>query len=179
MIILAIDTSADDTSVAILRDRCVIASVTSSQITSHAGWGGIMPIVAKLAHEKKIEPVLKRALNLFQKARHPDLNRCYIQTDIDAIAVTQGPGLSIALEVGILKAKELAITMNKPLIAVNHMEGHLYSPFVQNSVGLPQRDIPSRFLSVLISGGHTQIIQVDGNGTVSYTHLTLPTNREV
>lgn len=162
MIILAIDTSADDTSVAIVKDRRVLSSVTSSQITTHAGWGGIMPIVAKLGHEKKIGIVLEKALFKLRASS-------YKHTDIDAIAVTQGPGLSIALEVGILKAKELAITWKKPLIAVNHMEGHLYSPFVQNSAGHPDRAIPARFLSLLISGGHTQIIQVEGNG--KYTIL--------
>jgi N6-L-threonylcarbamoyladenine synthase len=84
--------------------------------------------------------------------------------NIGAVAVTYGPGLSIALEVGIKKAKELAMAWNVPLIAVNHMEGHLYSPFVQNSKGNPRRELQYPFLSLLISGGHTQIVLATENG---------------
>jgi N6-L-threonylcarbamoyladenine synthase len=83
---------------------------------------------------------------------------------INAVAVTYGPGLSIALEVGINKAKELATAWNVPLIAVNHMEGHLYSPFVQNSKGNPHRELQYPFLALLISGGHTQIVLAKENG---------------
>ncbi|MEI7652921.1 MAG: tRNA (adenosine(37)-N6)-threonylcarbamoyltransferase complex transferase subunit TsaD [bacterium] len=188
MLILSIDTSADETSVAIVEDRRVLVSVVSSQITSHKIWGGINPGVARLAHEKRITPVVKRALKKLHgirkiaassklratssektaasgelqatdSDRSPGALEYYSIKDIDAVAVTQGPGLSIALDVGIAKAKELAREWGKPLIAVNHMAGHLYSPFVQNSVGHPDGVIPDRFLSLLISGGHTQIVQ--------------------
>lgn len=152
MLILAIDTSADETSVAIVEDRRVLVSVVSSQITSHKIWGGINPGVARLAHEKRITPVVNRALaKLAATGRRTSA--------IDAVAVTQGPGLSIALDVGIAKAKVHAREWVKPLITVNHMAGHLYSPFVQNSMGHPDCVIPDRFLSLLISGGHTMIVQ--------------------
>ncbi len=152
MLTLAIDTSADETSVAIVEDRRVLVSVVSSQITSHKIWGGINPGVARLAHEKRITPVVNRAL-----AKLAATGRS--TSAIDAVAVTQGPGLSIALDVGITKAKALAREWGKPLITINHMAGHLYSPFVQNSMGHPDCVIPDRFLSLLISGGHTMIVK--------------------
>lgn len=188
MLTLAIDTSADETSVAITSGRRVLVSVVSSQITSHKIWGGINPGVARLAHQKRITPVVNRALQRLQSIkkiaasyelratssertaasselqatdsdRSPGALEYYSIKDIDAVAVTQGPGLSIALDVGIAKAKTLAREWGKPLIAVNHMAGHLYSPFVQNSMGHPDNLIPDRFLSLLISGGHTQMVK--------------------
>ncbi len=156
MIILAIDTSADETSVAITEDRKVLSTVVSSQIGSHKKWGGIMPTIAKLAHEKRIDGVCQKAI---AQAHLPQGIR-----NLQAIAVTYGPGLSIALEVGVNKAKTLAESLKIPLYAVNHMEGHLYSPYVTNSKGNPKKDLAYPFLSLLVSGGHTMIVKVLANG---------------
>ncbi|MFO0704307.1 MAG: tRNA (adenosine(37)-N6)-threonylcarbamoyltransferase complex transferase subunit TsaD [Patescibacteria group bacterium] len=156
MKILAIDTSADETSVSITESRRVLSYVISSQIKTHKAWGGIVPSIAKLAHEKRIDRVCELAV------KKANLLNGY--ADLNAIAVTYGPGLSIALEVGIIKAKQLALKHNLPLYAVNHMEGHMYSPFVQNSNGNPDIKIEYPFLSLLISGGHTMIVNVKENG---------------
>nr|MBP9691180.1 tRNA (adenosine(37)-N6)-threonylcarbamoyltransferase complex transferase subunit TsaD [Candidatus Woesebacteria bacterium] len=114
MNILAIDTSADETSAAVVSDRRVLSHVEYSQILLHTKWGGIMPSVAKRAHAEKIDSVVERAMR----------NSKLEMRNIDAIAVTYGPGLAIALEVGINKAIDVAQKYSKPLVAVNHMEGH-------------------------------------------------------
>jgi len=144
MIILAIDTSCDETSVAITDGRKVLANVIYSQVLLHKKWGGVVPSIAKRAHEEKIDFVVEEAMKNFRT--------------IDYIAVTQGPGLAVALEVGIKKAKELAKKYNKKIISVNHLEGHLYSPFVQNSQGNPKIDFKFPYLGLIISGGHTEFV---------------------
>jgi len=148
MKILAIDTSCDETSVAVTEGRRVISNIIHSQVVIHKQWGGVVPSLAKRAHQEKIDFVIAEAL---KKAKIK-------MEDIDYIAVTQGPGLAPALEVGIVKAKELAIKYSKKLVSVNHMEGHLYSPFVQNSKGSPKRDFIFPMLGFLVSGAHTEII---------------------
>lgn len=148
MKIFAIDTSCDETSAAIVEGRKVLSSVVYSQILAHQQWGGVMPSVAKRAHEERIDWVIEKT---FKKAGMKG-------EDIDAFAVTQGPGLAIALEVGIKKTVELANDYQKPLIAVNHMEGHIYSTFVQNKAGNPKRDFAFPYITLLVSGGHTEIV---------------------
>ena len=148
MKILGIDTSCDETSAAILDDRKVLSSVIYSQTLAHEGWGGVVPSIAKRAHAERIHSVIEKAIKQAKLTLQ----------DLDGIAVTQGPGLAIALEVGITKAKELALQANKPLIAVNHMEGHIYSNFVQNSKGNPKRDYLFPYLVLLVSGGHTELV---------------------
>ncbi len=154
--ILAIDTSCDETSVAVTHRRRVISNVLSSQVELHKKYGGVFPTDAKRAHQEKIDHVVNEALT----RSHLNLEQ------IDAIAVTQGPGLAPALEVGIAKAKELAKQFQKPLIAVNHMQGHLLSPLAQNSKGISSIDFDetnsSNFpaLSLLASGGHTELVVI-------------------
>jgi len=143
--ILAIDTSCDETSVAITQGRRVLVNEIYSQILLHKKWGGVVPFLAKRAHEEKIDFVVDEA---FKKNKN----------GIDFIAVTQGPGLAVALEVGIKKAKELAVKYNKKLIAVNHLEGHIYSSFVQNSKGNPNIDFQFPYLALIVSGGHTELV---------------------
>ena len=152
MNILAIDTSCDETSVAITDGRKVLSNVIYSQILLHKKWGGVVPSIAKRAHEERIDFVVEET---FRKVGNKNL--CYLQ-NIDAIAVTQGPGLAVALEVGIKKAKELATKYNKKLIAVNHLEGHIYSAFVQNSQGNPKKDFKFPYLALIVSGGHTEFV---------------------
>lgn len=152
MKILAIDTSCDETSVAITDGRRVLSNVIYSQILLHKKWGGVVPSIAKRAHEERIDFIVEEAVRKAGGKRVSSLQ------NIDAIAVTQGPGLAVALEVGIRKAKELALKYNKKLIAVNHLEGHIYSAFVQNSRGNPRRDFNFPYLALIISGGHTEFV---------------------
>ena len=147
--ILAIDTSCDETSAAIVQDRRVLSHVEYSQIVLHQKWGGVVPNIAKRAHEERIDWVLDTAMKKSKLSMQ----------DIDAIAVTYGPGLALALGVGIIKAQELSVKYNKPLIGVNHMEGHLYSPFVQNSKGNPARSFAFPYLGLLVSGAHTELVK--------------------
>jgi N6-L-threonylcarbamoyladenine synthase len=147
MKILAIETSCDETAVAVTEGRRVLSNVIYSQILIHKKWGGVVPSLAKRAHEEKIGLVIAEA------------TKKYPIDEIDAIAVTQGPGLAVALEVGIKHAKELANIYGKKLISVNHLEGHLYSPFVQNSRGNPDHDFEFPYLGLVISGGHTEFVK--------------------
>lgn len=148
MKILAIDTSCDETAVAVTEERRVLSHIEFSQIYLHKQYGGVMPSVAKRAHEERIDMVVSDTL---KRAR-------LSMEDIDAIAVTYGPGLAIALEVGIKKAFELAAAFHKKVIPVNHMEGHLYSSFVQNRNGKPEREFSFPMLGMLVSGGHTELV---------------------
>lgn len=148
MSILAIDTSCDETAAAVTDGLRVLANVIYSQVAIHTSWGGVVPSLAKRAHEERITEVVQLAM---QRARH-------FHNPIKAVAVTQGPGLAIALEVGILKAKQLSESLKIPLIAVNHLEGHLYSAFTQNSKGNPQSNFRFPYLSLIISGGHTEFV---------------------
>ncbi|MEK7523116.1 MAG: tRNA (adenosine(37)-N6)-threonylcarbamoyltransferase complex transferase subunit TsaD [Patescibacteria group bacterium] len=152
MHILAIDTSCDETSVAITDGRRVLSNVIYSQVLLHKKWGGVVPSIAKRAHEERIDFIVERACHP-RGGGDPDLF-----DSVDYIAVTQGPGLAVALEVGIKKAKELAKQYNKKLIAVNHLEGHIYSAFVENSQGNPKRDFKFPYLTLIISGGHTEFV---------------------
>ncbi len=152
MKILAIDTSCDETAAAVVEGRRVLSNVIYSQVLIHKKWGGVVPSLAKRAHEEKIDLVIEET---FRKVGNK--NFCSLQ-NIDAIAVTQGPGLAVALEVGIKKAKELAKKYDKKLISVNHLEGHIYSPFVQNSRGNPVREFYFPYLALVISGGHTEFV---------------------
>lgn len=148
MNILAIDTSCDETAVAVTQGRKILSNVIYSQVLLHQKWGGVVPSLAKRAHEERIDGIVELALK-----------KSFLQwKDIDAIAVTQGPGLAIALGVGISKAKELAQKYNKPILGINHLEGHLYSVFAENSKGNPKREIVFPYLSMIISGGHTEFI---------------------
>ena len=148
MNILAIDTSCDETAAAVTNGRCILSNVIYSQVLLHQKWGGVVPLLAKRAHEERIGAVIDRAV---QQSHLP-------WDSIDAIAITQGPGLAIALGVGIAKAKELALRYEKPLIGINHLEGHLYSAFAQNRNGNPEREMEFPYLGMIISGGHTEFI---------------------
>lgn len=164
MLILAIDTSCDETSVAVTRDLKVLSNVISSQIELHKKWGGVVPAIAKRAHQENLELVIKKAL--FQAK--VDLK------GFDAIAVTYGPGLAIALEVGIKKAKEMAKQFKKPLLAVDHMEGHLLSAFAQDSkgnLGIKNPQFPA--LGLLVSGGHTELVLMKDFGDYQLLGQTL------
>jgi N6-L-threonylcarbamoyladenine synthase len=166
-LILGIDTSCDDTSVAVLRGRKVLSSVISSQLEIHAEYGGVVPDIARREHEKNIPKVFDEAL---RKAKVKI-------KDIDYIAVTYGPGLAIDLEVGINFAKQLSKKYNIPVIPVNHMEGHLLSSLLLNSKGsgLMEGNIDDMFpiLGLLMSGKHTELIYSNGIGKYEKIGQTL------
>jgi len=162
--ILSIDTSCDETAAAVTQNRRILSNVVYSQIKTHQPWGGVVPNLAKREHIKKIEPVIKQALKKANKTFK----------DLDAIAVTQGPGLSIALEVGIRKAKELAKKHKLPLLAINHMEGHFLSALAQNKKGKGSVEkIKLPILGLLVSGGHTQLVLAEKIGKYKLLGETL------
>lgn len=147
MNILAIDTSCDETAAAVTAGTNIISNIIWSQASEHAKFGGVMPSLAQRMHEERIDWVIKKALGTrFKNFR-----------DIDAIAVTIGPGLSIALGVGIEYAKKYAEKFNLPVIPVNHIEAHLLSPLASPK-SKPQIEIPSPFYGLVVSGGNTQFI---------------------
>lgn len=171
-IILGIDTSCDETSAGVTLGRNVLSNVVSSQINLHKIWGGVVPDIARRAHQEKIDSVIEKSLQLASK----NLKRSINFKDIDAVAVTYGPGLAIALEVGIEKAKVISRDFSKPLIAVNHLEGHLLSPLANNSLGkkglrLNKNDFPA--MGLIISGKHTEIVIVYGVGKYKIVGETL------
>jgi len=151
--ILAIETSMDDTCAAVVRERQVCSNVIASQVKFHEEFGGTVPHVARRKHQEWITPTIEEAL------RRAGMS---VQgKEIEAVAVTYGPGLAPCLEVGIAKAKQLARDGEKPLLAVDHMEGHLLSVMATNSRGTgPMSDKKPKYpvLALLISGGHTQLV---------------------
>ncbi len=155
--ILAIETSCDETAAAVVEaGRRVVSNVVASQIELHSRYGGVFPEVASRQHVLAIQPVIEEALT---KA-----NIAAIQ-DLDAIAVTHGPGLAGSLLVGVNAAKGLAFASGLPLLPVNHLEGHIYS----NWLALPERPAPvpeDSFpaLVLIVSGGHTELILMSGHG---------------
>lgn len=167
-LILAIDTSCDDTSVSLLRGREVISSETSSQLELHSEFGGVVPDLARRLHEENIEGVYNLALG----------NNPGMINNVDYIAVTAGPGLAIDLEVGIRFAKDLSIRYSKPFVPVNHMEGHLFSSILLNSKGnglINDDSLINAFpaLGLLMSGKHTEIVYVEGIGKYKKLGQTL------
>ena len=145
MYILAIESSCDETSCAIVKNGCEdIATVISSQIDIHKNFGGVVPEVASRHHIKNITMVIEECL---EKAN-------MTMNDIDAIGVTYGPGLIGSLLVGVEAAKTLAWIYNKPLIPVNHMAGHIYANNIVKKMEYP-------LMALVISGGHTELIYMD------------------
>lgn len=152
-IILAIDTSCDDTSAAVTKGWQVLSNVIASQTQLHKPYGGVFPTVAKQAHKENIDPTVAIALK----------RAGVTWEDIDAIAVTQGPGLAPALEVGITYAKEQAKLHNLPLIPVNHLEGHLLTVLAVPKTHVPK--VPTfPILGLIISGGHSEFLLVNDFG---------------
>ncbi|MFP4133222.1 MAG: tRNA (adenosine(37)-N6)-threonylcarbamoyltransferase complex transferase subunit TsaD [Halothece sp.] len=152
-IILAIETSCDETGVAIVKNRHILSNIVASQIDLHRSYGGVVPEVASRQHLEVINICLEEA---FTEAQ---LN----WDQIDGVAVTVAPGLVGSLLVGLTTAKTLAMLHNKPLLGIHHLEGHIYASYLSN----PQLEPP--FLCLLVSGGHTSLIAVRDCG--DYTML--------
>lgn len=152
-LILGIDTSCDDTSAAVVADgKRILSNIVSSQSDIHKKYGGIVPELASRRHIEMIWPVVEEALS----------SAGVTLDDIAAIAVCHGPGLIGSLLVGCGFAKAAAYAKNKPVVAVNHLEGHMFSVFLEGSPEFP-------FLSLIASGGHTSLYVVNGFG--QYTEL--------
>ena len=147
--ILGIESSCDDTSAAVLRDTFLLSNVMASQEV-HRRYGGVIPELASRAHQQNILPVVSEALKMAGIG----------MADVDAIAFTRGPGLLGSLLVGTSFTKGLALATQKPIIEVNHLQGHILSHFVQVE-GRDNRCPAFPFLCLLVSGGHTQIVRVD------------------
>ncbi len=147
---LGIETSCDETAASIVKENedgtaHILSSIVSSQVKEHKKFGGVVPELAARAHVENIDYIIELALNKSKKT----LN------DIDGIAVTAGPGLIVCLNVGVNIAKSISAFAKKPLIAVNHLEGHALSPNLTNNINFP-------YLLLLISGGHSQFLIVHG-----------------
>ena len=147
-IILAIETSCDETAVAIVKNRQVLSSIVSSQIELHKTYGGVVPELASRQHLEIINPCIDRAMT------EAELN----WQNIDAIACTCTPGLVGALLVGMAAAKTLCMIHDKPFLGIHHLEGHIYASY------LAQPELQPPFLCLLVSGGHTSSIQVKDYG---------------
>jgi N6-L-threonylcarbamoyladenine synthase len=147
MIILGIDTSCDDTSVAVLDDARILSNIVSSQVSLHSLFGGVVPEIASRKHVEIIDSIYRQAL------AEADVTL----RDIEILSVTQGPGLIGSVLVGLCFAKGLSLSTDKPLIGINHVESHAMSIFLEQEVEFP-------FVSLVVSGGHTVILLVSEPG---------------
>ena len=149
--ILAIETSCDETAAALIQEgRLILSNVVASQVDLHAKYGGVFPEAASREHIRTIHTVVKEALERAQ----------LVIGEVDALAVTRGPGLAGSLVVGINLAKGLALATGRPLVGVNHLEGHLYSPWLHTG---PQEKADPEFplVALIVSGGHTELVLME------------------
>ena len=149
-LILAIESSCDETSAAVLQDRKVLSNIIANQ-EIHENYGGVVPELASRVHQQNIVPVIDQAL---KKAKVD-------KKDIDAIAFTRGPGLMGSLLVGVSFAKSFAQALNIPMIEVNHMQAHILAHFIEKEG--EEKDPSFPFLALTVSGGHTQIVLVESH----------------
>ena len=155
MVTFGLETSCDETAAAVMADMEVRSNVVLSQL-EHGRYGGVVPELASRAHIRGLIPVIEQALERAQIGL----------AGVDGIAVTSGPGLAGSLIVGINAAKGLALAANKPLIGVNHLEGHIFSTLIEHEIDLP-------FLTLLVSGGHTELLLVRQLGEYDLLGRTL------
>lgn len=146
--LLAIETSCDETAAAVLRGTTLLASEVASQIALHQAYGGVVPEVASRNHLRVLQPVINTAL----RAAGVSIE------EIDAFAATNGPGLATSLMIGASAAKGLAVARRKPFLAVNHLEGHLLSPFFGDPAGVRPA------VALVVSGGHTLLVEIEAFG---------------
>lgn len=150
MYTLALETSCDETSAAVIQDgRQILSNIISTQVPIHRKFGGVVPEIASRQHIEYVMPIIKEALD----TAHVSLQ------EIDHIGVTYGPGLVGALLVGVAAAKALSFALDKPLVGVNHMEGHIFANFLSHP------DLEPPFLALVVSGGHTQLVKIEGYNT--------------
>jgi len=158
VLVLGIETSCDETAVGVVEDRTTMRSnVIASQVELHAPYGGVVPEVAARAHLEQLQPVIDAAL----------VEAGITLADVDGIAVTSGPGLAGALLVGVAGAKALSLATGLPLIGVNHLRAHVEAAQLEHGLLEPP------LLSLIVSGGHTSIVEVDADGTFDQLGGTL------
>jgi N6-L-threonylcarbamoyladenine synthase len=150
MLLIAVETSCDETSVAVLKDGCVLANAVSSQAKLHEEYGGVVPELASREHLRNLMPVARQALG--QAGVTPD--------QIDVVAGTRGPGLPGALLVGLRASQGIAFVLDKPFIGIHHHEAHLYSPWISGDPLSLELDAFEPNVSLIVSGGHTMLVQV-------------------
>ena len=166
MVILGIESSCDETACAVVRDGVqVLSNVVYTQIKLHQPWGGVVPEIASRAHVEKISGVIAAAVD--EAVASGGIKGL---ADVDAIAVTYGPGLAPALLVGLNAAKGLALSLGVPLIGINHIEAHLHTPFLESAIE-PQGCMPA--LGLAVSGGHTSWIDMPEYGSYRIIGQTL------
>ena len=150
MTILALETSCDETSAAVVRDGRVLSNVISSQVKIHAEYGGVVPELAAREHLKNLLPVAQGALS----------GAKIFARELDAVAGTQGPGLPTALLIGFKAAQAVAFALKKPFIGINHHEAHLYSPWICGNPAVADFTAFQPNVSLIVSGGHTMLVMV-------------------
>ena len=151
--ILGIETSCDETAVAVVEDGSLLQSnVISSQVDIHRRYGGVVPELASRHHIIRIMPIVNEALEEAGAS----------WKEIEAVAVTHGPGLAGALVVGVNMAKGLALTLGLPLVGVNHLEGHIYAAWLNSAP--PDQELGFPLLCLIASGGHTDLLLMEGHG---------------
>ncbi len=178
MLVLGIESSCDETAAAVVEDgKRILSNVVASQIAIHERFGGVVPELASREHLRKIVPIVDEACQ--QAGARLD--------DIDAIAVTEGPGLIGSLLVGLVYGKALALSLRKPLVGVNHLEGHIHAVLLQNTMEqqegkpVPTAGFPN--ITLVVSGGHTILYRVEshsspGNVTPSFSYRMLGQTRD-
>jgi N6-L-threonylcarbamoyladenine synthase len=154
-VLLALETSCDETSAAIVHEGRVRSNIVSSQIQLHAEYGGVVPELATREHLKNLEPVLLAALR----------EACIKPADLTAVAATQGPGLPAALMVGLKAAQAMAFSLGIPFAGINHHEAHLYSPWIWGSPLEAHFEALAPNISLIVSGGHTMLVHVQSELT--------------
>src|SRR5436190_6463406 len=150
MTILAVETSCDETSAAVVRDGRILSNIVSSQIALHAEYGGVVPELATREHLRNWLPVAQAALRAAQVQ----------PAQLDAIAATQGPGLPNALMIGFKAAQALAFALSKPFLGIHHHEAHLYSPWITSDSAIADFSALAPNVSLIVSGGHTMLVHV-------------------
>ncbi|HEY67647.1 MAG TPA: tRNA (adenosine(37)-N6)-threonylcarbamoyltransferase complex transferase subunit TsaD, partial [Thermoflexia bacterium] len=163
--ILAIETSCDETAAAVVEDgRHILSNVVASQVELHARYGGVFPEIASRAHIEAIVPTIEQAM----REAHLGFD------DLDAVAVTYGPGLAGSLLVGVNAAKGLALGRNLPLVGVNHLEAHIYAHWLEvESEGAAPANLEFPLLALIVSGGHSELILMRDHGQYEYLGGTL------
>lgn len=149
-LVLGIETSCDETGIGIVRGRTLLSNTIASSMDEHARYGGVVPEVAARAHLEALQPSIEQALAEAQVTLE----------ELDAIAVTSGPGLAGALMVGVGAAKGLAVSLNKPLYAVNHLVGHIAADILAHDGGADAEPLEYPTIALLVSGGHTSLLHV-------------------
>ncbi len=177
MLVLGIESSCDETAAAVVRDgEQILSSIVASQVSIHTPYGGVVPEIASREHLKKIVPVVDQA------CRQADTS----VAAVDAVAVTEGPGLVGSLLVGLVYGKALARALSKPLVGVNHLEGHVHAVLLENrmarAAGKPAEEARLPAVALVVSGGHTSLFRVEaacsGSSAPSFSYTRLGQTRD-